>query len=79
MESKLAVTLILSVLLASWISDCEGFVGPFPTDGKRLLQKTGNLPAVYLSEMFRFFWLLMPERDTRALTMVHTEQVDPLL
>ena len=47
MESKLAVTLIMSVLLASWISDCEGFVGPFPTDGKRLLQKTGNLPASF--------------------------------
>ena len=43
MESKLAVTLILSVLLASWILDCEGFVGPFPTGGKRLLTKTGNL------------------------------------
>ena len=43
MESRLAVTLILSVLLTSWIVDCEGFVGPFPTGGKRLLQKTGNL------------------------------------
>ena len=43
-ESKLAVTLMLSVFLASWILDCEGFVGPFPTGGgKRLLQKTGNL------------------------------------
>ena len=43
MESKLAATLILSVLLASWILDCKGFAGPFPTDGKRLLRKTGNL------------------------------------
>ena len=44
MESKLAVILILSVFLALWSLDCEGFVGPFPTGGgKRLLQKTGNL------------------------------------
>lgn len=43
MESKLAVTLILSVLLASWILDCEGVIGPFPKHGKRLFQKTGNL------------------------------------
>ena len=72
MESKLAVTLILSVLLASWISDCEGFVGPFPTDGKRLLQKTGNLPALFTYlKCSGFFW-------PQALTMVHIEQVDPL-
>ena len=76
MESNLAVTLILSVLLASWISDCEGFVGPFPTDGKRLLQKTGNLPAslTYMKwytqtedfRVFKFFWLLLPERVHRG-------------
>lgn len=48
MESKLSAVLILNVLLASMILDCESVIGPFPK-GKRGVQEEGKLDSITVS------------------------------